>query len=154
MRNNRTAGQYRRRRPWPPEFGGGRPTLTPVSIPVALAALVEQAEAYGPTAYLVTVGPEDRPHVVAVSVGWDGATLVVGAGRTTTANVGPHPDVTVVWPAPPGQGYSLLVDGVARLRDGGDGPTTLGIEPRKAVLHRTPDGDPAEPSCITVLPRS
>ncbi len=119
---------------------------------MALAALKEQVDAFGPTAYLVTVGPEARPHVVAVRVGWDGASLVVGAGRTTTANVGPRPEVTLVWPAPPGRGYSLLVDGAAALRDGGD--PALAVEPRKAVLHRTPEGDPAEPSCITVLPRS
>ncbi len=120
---------------------------------MALAALAEQTEAFGSTAYLVSVGPEDRPHVVAVTVAWDGGSLVVGAGRTTTANVERHPEVTVVWPAPAGTGYSLIVDGWAALRSE-DGGARLGIEPRKAVLHRTPEGDPAEPPCITVLPRA
>lgn len=119
---------------------------------MALAALVEQTETFGSTAYLVTVGADDRPHVVAVRAGWEGARLVVGAGRTTTANVEDHPHVTLVWPALPGDGYSLIVDGTAGHRSG-DHDASLVIEARKAVLHRTPEGDPSDPSCITVLPR-
>lgn len=113
-----------------------------------MAALAGTMEERGPTAYLVTVGADDRPHVVAVAVGWRGEVLVTSAGRTTTANVGLHPDVTLIWPAPPGSGYSLIVDGTAHpLVD-----ASLGIDPRRAVLHRTPEGDPSSPSCITVLP--
>lgn len=119
---------------------------------MAVAALVDQTETYGSTAYLVTVGPDDSPHVVAVTAHWDGEALVVPAGRTTSANVERRADVTLVWPAPPGRGYSLLVDGIASRRPG-PGDPTLAIEPGKAVLHRTPEGDPTAPSCITVLPR-
>ncbi|HEV2809364.1 MAG TPA: pyridoxamine 5'-phosphate oxidase family protein [Acidimicrobiales bacterium] len=122
-----------------------------MSIPVAAASLAGPIEERGPTAYLVTVGGDDRPHVVAVTVGWHGESLVANAGRTTTANVALHPDVTLIWPARPGSGYSLIVDGRARSTDG-DGPSSLAIDPRKAVLHRTPEGDPSSPSCITVLP--
>lgn len=129
-----------------------RATYAPgVSIPVALAALAKQTETFGSTAHLVTVGADDRPHVVAVHARWEGGRLVVGAGRTTTTNVEGHPDVTLVWPALPGGGYSLIVDGTAT-RQSGDHDASLAIEARKAVLHRTPEGDPSDPSCITVLP--
>lgn len=122
--------------------------MTVVSVAAPLARVIEER---GATAHLVTVGADDRPHVVAVTVGWHGENLVADAGRTTTANVGLHPYVTLIWPARPGSGYSLIVDGRARLTDG-DEPASLAIDPRKAVLHRTPEGDPSSPSCITVLP--
>ena len=119
-----------------------------VSVAAPLARAIDER---GPTAYLVTVGGDDRPHVVAVTVGWRGEGLVADAGRTTTANVGLHPDVTLIWPARPGRGYSLIVDGRAR-STAGDQPSSLIIDPRKAVLHRTPEGDSSSPSCITVFP--
>ncbi len=103
---------------------------------------------YGPIAYLVTVNAEERPHVVAVRVAWDGEAVTTSAGSTTLANAEVRPHVTVVWAAPPGAGYSLIVDGVA---------TTAGaivrISPTRAVLHRTPEGDPAAPNCVTILSR-
>ncbi|CAN5215022.1 hypothetical protein BH24ACT1_BH24ACT1_09600 [soil metagenome] len=123
-----------------------------VSIPVEVAALAGHIEERGPTAYLVTVGAEHRPHVVAVTVRWRDGSLATSAGRTTMANVDLRPDVTLVWAAPPGSGYSLIVDGTARATDHNQTPN-LDIELRKAVLHRTPEGDPSGPSCITVYPR-
>ncbi len=137
------------------EKGGAQAALlcsVLVSIPVAVDALAGPIEERGSTAYLVTVRTDDRPHVVAVTVAWRGEALVVGAGRTTTANVKRHPDVTLVWAARPGSAYSLIVDGTARPLAAAD-DLSLFIEPRKAVLHRTPEGDPSIPSCITVLPR-
>ena len=56
---------------------------------------------------------EGLPHVVSVTVGWDGDEqqhLVVGAGRHTAANVGDHPTVTLLWPAPPDGAYGLIVE--------------------------------------------
>ena len=120
-----------------------------VSTAAALAGAIEER---GPTAYLVTVGADDRPHVVAVTARWQGDVLLTHAGPTTKANVELHPDVTLVWPALPGSGYSLIVDGRGRSVSG-EGGGNLAIDPRKAVLHRTPEGNPSSPSCITVLPR-
>ena len=122
----------------------------PMSIPVELAALAERIEEFGPIAYLVSVSAESLPHVVSVRVGWDDASLVVGAGRQTLANVESHPEVTLLWPAPAGSAYGLIVDGTARLLPDTTEPT-LGIDPTKGVLHRTPEGDPTAPSCITLL---
>jgi hypothetical protein len=121
-----------------------------VSIPVELSELVAKVEAFGPVAYVVSVRADGRPHVVAAAPTWDGGALVVPAGRTTAANVGTHPTVTLLWAAPAaGDGYSLIVDGTGAV----DGEQ-LRVEPTSAVLHRTPAGDPDAPSCITVLGRT
>src|SRR2546423_3406683 len=120
-----------------------------MSIAVDLSALVERVEEYGQTAYLVTAGADGRPHVVSVTVTWsdaDAHNLVVGAGRHTSANVTNNPTVTLLWPAPAGAAYALIVDGTARVvGDGADAELTIG--PTAAVLHRTPAGDPESPSC-------
>ena len=131
-------------------MSGEARTLVPMSIPVALTALAERIEEYGDVAFLVTVGESAAPHVVGVRVAWEGDDLVVGAGRSTAANAGVHPSVTLLWPALPGSGYALIVDGPARTFDGRD-EAALAITPTRAVLHRTPEGDPAAPSCVTVL---
>ena len=127
-----------------------------MSIAVDLSALAERVEEYGPIAYLVTVSAEGLPHVVSVTVAWDGDDkqhLVVGAGRHTSSNVGQNPTVTLLWPAPPGNAYGLLVDGKGRV-EGEGADATVAIGPTAAVLHRTPAGDPESPSCITVLAKS
>jgi hypothetical protein len=111
-------------------------------------SLAEEIERHGPVAHLVTVGDGGRPHVVAVRVRWEGDELAAGAGRHTAANMAARPGVTLLWPAPPGQAYSLIVDGTARV----DGESAR-VRPTRAVLHRTPYGDPDEPSCVTVLAR-
>jgi len=109
-----------------------------------LAAVAGRIEEYGPVAFLVTVGDAGRPHVVSVRVAWDGAGVAVGgAGPTTRANAAARPAVTLVWP--PRAGYALIVDG--RMEAGR-------IAPARAVLHRTPDGDPSAPNCVTVLARA
>jgi hypothetical protein len=127
-----------------------------VSIPVALAELAERIDEFGAVAYLITVGGDGLTHVVSCRARWDDSEqgeLVVGAGSRTLANAERHPGVTLLWPAPPGAGYSLIVDGRARpLRDAAE--PALAIGPTAAVLHRTPEGDPDAPGCITVLPAS
>jgi hypothetical protein len=108
--------------------------------------LREQLEAYGPAAHLVTVGPGGRPHVVSVVVTVDGDLLRSTAGSTTSANAGTNPAVTLVWAAPPGEAYTLLVDG--RAEPVGD---ELMVVPTRAVRHRVVSAPGAGPSCITVL---
>lgn len=121
-----------------------------MSVPVELAELAKRVEEFGSVAYLFSVNPDGLPHVVAVRASWDGDALIVGAGKRTSANVVTRPAVTLLWPARPGEGYSLIVDGTAQpVPD-----ERLTIAPSGAVLHRTPDGDPSAPSCVTVLPRT
>ena len=121
-----------------------------MSVNVEPSALADHLADFGPIAYLVTVGPSGRPHVVSVRPELDGQHVRTGAGRTTLANVGTTPEVTILWPAPPGGGYGLIVDGLAVALAGDDGPV-LEIRPGSAVLHRTPEGDPAGPTCATVV---
>ncbi len=102
---------------------------------------------HGPVAYLVTVSPETkRPHVVSVTVSWEGAALVCGAGSRTTANVGSGADVTFVWPPASGDDHSLIVDGPAEIVG-----SLVSVRPAGAVLHRVA-GSAAddEPGCIPV----
>jgi hypothetical protein len=121
-----------------------------VSAPLDTASLAERVEEYGPIAHLVTVSAEGVPHVVAVRVERRDGDLVVGAGRQTTANAAGQPGVTLLWPAPAGRHYSLIVDGTARALPEAR-PPALAVTPTRAVLHRTPEGDPSAPNCITVL---
>lgn len=123
-----------------------------MSVVVDLSALTEHLEGFGPVAYLVSVAENGAPHVVSVSPELDGDRIRTGAGRRTAANLAARPAVTLLWPAPPGAGYGLIVDGEAEVHPGGDGGGSLEIRPTGAVLHRTPEGDASAPSCVTVLP--
>ncbi|MEA2825898.1 MAG: hypothetical protein QOG43_337 [Actinomycetota bacterium] len=123
-----------------------------VSVPVEPAELRREVVRYGPVAYLVTVSPETaRPHVVSVSVRWEGDTLVCGAGTRTAAHIGTGADVTLLWSAPVGDAgdYSLIVDGPARVVDGPDGATVV-VRPAGAVLHRMAGATGSGPGCIAV----
>ena len=121
-----------------------------MSAPLDTASLAERLEEYGPLAHLVTVSAEGAPHVVAVRVEQRDGELVVAAGRHTAANAAARPAVTLLWAAPAGWHYSLIVDGTARALPEPAAPS-LAVTPTRAVLHRTPEGDPRAPSCITVL---
>jgi pyridoxamine 5'-phosphate oxidase-like protein len=122
-----------------------------MSAPRDTASLAERVEEYGPVAHLVTVSAEGVPHVVSVRVERRDGDLVVGVGRHTAANAAARPAVTLLWAAPAGRHYSLIVDGTARSLSGTTAPI-LAVTPTRAVLHRTPEGDPTSPNCITVLP--
>ena len=123
-----------------------------MSVPVPLDGLREQIASSGPDVFLLTVSGGPSPHATSASVRWDGDVLVVGAGRTTAANVGSSPAVTLLWPAS-GRDYSLIVDGSGAV----DGDVVR-ITPERAILHRSvlaaaPDGhtDGDAPRCITIL---
>jgi hypothetical protein len=91
-------------------------------------------------AYLITVGDDHRAHTVAVDpIFTDGGLDVGPVGRSTRRNAESHRDVTLVWPPREAGGYTLIVDGAARLTD-----AELRIVPTGAVLHR-----PAKPGAST-----
>lgn len=120
-----------------------------MSVTVELSALAERLEDFGPVAYLVSVDDDGRPHVVAVEPVLDGDRILAGAGRRTAANLAERAACTLLWPAPAGSGYGLLVDGVAEVV-GDPVDRRLVVRPTGAVLHRTPAGDPSSPSCVAV----
>ncbi|HVF14568.1 MAG TPA: nuclear transport factor 2 family protein [Acidimicrobiales bacterium] len=121
-----------------------------MSVPAGSSELRAEVDRYGPVAYLVTVSPETgRPHVVSVTVTWAGDALVSGAGSRTRANVGAGDDVSLLWPPMPGEAFSLIVDGRARIVDGAEGPL-VSVHPAGAVRHRLAGAERDGPSCIPV----
>lgn len=121
-----------------------------MSVPLELDALRDEVARRGSTVYLVTVGEDAHPHLVAMTVDWIGGEIIGGAGRRTAENVRRHPDVSLFWPAGPGGDYSLIVDGLAELR-ATDGAVDVAVRPSSAVLHRSPAASGEGPRCLPVL---
>jgi hypothetical protein len=117
-----------------------------MSISVELERVQDEAAQRSGIAYLLTVTDDGRPHVIAVSVGWDGTSLVMGAGRGSCRNAVARPTVSVLWPPDEPGGYSLIADGTASVEPYEDGEGgTVTIAPTRAVLHRPGQG--ANPGC-------
>ena len=119
-----------------------------MSVKVDLGELTAKIDEYD-FAYLVTVAGDGRAHVLSV---WPEPTadglVVDGVGRHSQENATDRPDVTLVWPPPKPDGFSLLVDGEARV----DG-STITVAPTKAILHRPaagPDGRRAGSDCADI----
>ena len=119
-----------------------------MSVPVDLAALRQRIDEFSGPAFLVTVGDDQRPHVVSVSVRQEGDRLMVGAGRRTRANLSARPAATLLWPPAAGGEYSLLVDGIAEVPEADSGD--VGITAASAVLHRVAESVGDGPTCLPV----
>ena len=110
-----------------------------MSYPVASADLGRALEQYA-EGYLLTVTADAATRAVAVRPRLVDGRVVVGAGRSSSANVGLNPKVTILCPPTGEKGFTLLVDGVASVE--GD---EIQVEPTSVVLHRPPyhsDGPP------------
>jgi hypothetical protein len=121
-----------------------------MSIPVAVEDLAAVAADFG-FAYVVTVGDDRRPHLVAATPTWTGGTggvddaslvgsgvvsgvvATIAVGATTVRNVAGGSVVTLCHPPVEPGGFSLIVDGTAVTE--GDEPV-LTFRPTGAVLHR------------------
>lgn len=115
-----------------------------MSIPVDLARLGDEV-ASRPFCYLLTVSDEGGPHAVAVTPRFDGGRLHAEAGNRTRANASARPDISLVFPPLQVDGYSLIVDGRARV----DG-SAVAVTPSRAVLHRpAPSRGPADRGCTS-----
>lgn len=105
-----------------------------MSIPVDPADL-HRALADFESGYLLTTTTGDAPRVKVVTVdpvaGEGGTLRIAGPGRGTLRNLDANDAVTVVLPPRERHGYTLLVDGTARV-DGDDVVVTA----TGAVLHR------------------
>ncbi len=109
-----------------------------MTIDVSLRRLADTVTRYH-FAYLLTIGDNERAHVVAVHPTLASDILVVeDPGRKTRANLATRPAVTLVWPPTDPSDYSLIVDGAGSMRDG-----KLAVTLTRAVLHR-----PALPQAI------
>ena len=82
-----------------------------VSEIVDLDRLLEVAAGFGTVPLLLSVDESGRPRAAAVSVTWDGPVAIVRAGHRSVSNAAVRPLVSLLWPAPPGERFALLVDG-------------------------------------------
>jgi hypothetical protein len=109
-----------------------------MSVRVELEKLLEVAAGFGTVPMLLTTDPDGRPRASAVSVSWDGVRARVRAGRKSVANAGERTLVSLLWPAPPGERFALLVDGTTTSTEPDDDPRTGGfvtVEADSAILH-------------------
>jgi hypothetical protein len=81
---------------------------------VDLAELLDVASEFGTVPMLLTVDASGRPRAAAGTHTWDGPVAQVHAGHRSVANARERPLVSLLWPAPPGQRFALLVDGEAQ----------------------------------------
>lgn len=115
-----------------------------MSIVVDLSRLGDEVRCR-PFCYILTVSDDGRPHAVAVSPELSGRHLEAEAGSRTRANASARPDVSLVFPPPQIDGYSLIIDGTARV----DG-SSVSVTPLRAVLHRpAPSRGPADARCTS-----
>ena len=132
-----------------------------MSIPVALDELRVALAERPPSAYLLTVSEDGRPHAVHVAIAWHGDRLVADVGRRSAANAAARPRaVSLVFPVRTPDDYSLIVDGNATVAEtaAGDDTTTptpgssggerrVLVTPTKAVLHRPAAAPDPASSC-------
>ena len=101
-----------------------------MSIEVPVPELGDALAQY-PWGFLVTVRDDGRAQSVGVPTVWADGALHAEVGRSTAANIGARPNVTLAFPGTTGEAYSLIVDGDAAVA--GDDCV---ITPTRAVLHR------------------
>ncbi|HEX2809188.1 MAG TPA: pyridoxamine 5'-phosphate oxidase family protein [Kineosporiaceae bacterium] len=109
-----------------------------MSVKVELEKLLEVAGGFGTVPMLLTTDENGRPRASAVSVSWDGVTARVRAGRKSVANAAARPLVSLLWPAPPGERFALLVDGSVTGTEPAADPKAGGfvtVEAGSGILH-------------------
>jgi hypothetical protein len=112
-----------------------------MSVRVELEELLAVASRFGTVPMLLTADGNGRPRASAVSVTWDGEVATVRAGHRSVANAAERPLVSLLWPAPPGERFALLVDGEAegtRPDPAQEGPKAGGyvtVRATRGILH-------------------
>jgi hypothetical protein len=114
-----------------------------VSLGVELERLLEVAGGFDTVPMLLTVDDDGRPRAASVTVSWDGVHALVSAGRRSVTNAAARPLVSLLWPAPPGERFALLVDGEVVTTEvteppderGKGGGGTVVVRATSAILH-------------------
>lgn len=109
-----------------------------MSVRVELEELLGVAGGFGTTPMLLTTDEDGRPRAAAVAVTWDGEVATVRAGRRSVANSAVRPLVSLLWPAPPGERFALLVDGTVESTTPDENPRDGGfvaVRATGAILH-------------------
>ncbi len=115
-----------------------------MSVRVDLDRLGESIAEYGDAAFVLTTGDDHRPHVTHAAVDLVDSVITCSVGRGAGANATARPGISVLWPPPEPDGYSLILDGEATVEPLDEG-NRLHITPTAAVLHRPvprPDAGP------------
>lgn len=111
-----------------------------MSVKVDLAEIAEHVTSRG-AGFLVTTGPDGRPHTTQVIFEIDGQLLRAPTGRKTSRNIAAQPLVALLWPPSTPGDYNLIIDGTATVVDlDEDGKGWASIEPTGAILHRNAEG--------------
>jgi hypothetical protein len=89
---------------------------------VELDQLLEVASGFKTVPMLLSADSDGRPRASAVTVLWDGESARVRAGHRSVDNAAQRPLVSLLYPAPPGERFALLVNGevTGTESDGGD----------------------------------
>lgn len=107
-----------------------------MSIKVELSDIAEHVSERG-AGFLVTTGPDGRPHTTHVTFELDGPKLRAPIGRKTVRNIEAQALVALLWPARSVDDYNLILDGTAAVTDVNDeGLGYASIEATHAILHR------------------
>ncbi len=114
-----------------------------MSVKVELEKLLELSAGFGTIPMLLTTDADGRPRASAVAVTWDGEVATVRAGHRSVANAAERTLVSLLWPAPPGERFALLVDGEVEQVRGDvvlDGTTGRAAKPGGFVVVRATGG--------------
>jgi hypothetical protein len=126
-----------------------------MSIPVPLQQLHDAIAERGPSAYVLTVSEDGRPHAVHVPLRWERGVLAAEVGKRSAANARARPSVSLLYPVRAEGDYSLIVDATAEVVPRGQGEQML-LTPTRAVLHRAAAApDPSSScgaDCVPLLP--
>ena len=112
-----------------------------MSVKVELPRLLEVAAGCATVPRLLTTDADGRPRASAVSVTWQDEVATVRAGHRSVANAAERALVSLLWPAPPGQRFALLVDGTVEdtVPDpgeaGGKAGGTVTVRATRGILH-------------------
>lgn len=107
-----------------------------MSIKVELSDVATHVSERG-AGFLVTTGPDGRPHTTHVAFELDGASLRAPIGRKTLRNIEAQSLVALLWPARSADDYNLIIDGTAAVVDvNEEGLGFASIEATHAILHR------------------
>jgi hypothetical protein len=111
---------------------------------VELDQLLEVASGFETVPMLLSADADGRPRASAVTVNWDGESARVRAGHRSVANAAERPLVSLLYPAPPGQRFALLVNaevtGTESDADDGQDPRAkrggyVTVKVTSAILH-------------------
>jgi len=112
-----------------------------MSVKVELEKLLEVAAGFETVPLLLTTDDDQRPRAAAVAVAGDGEVATIRAGHRSIANAGKRELVSLLWPAPPGDRFALLVDGTVEhtapdpAEEGARSGGSVTMRATRAILH-------------------